>query len=744
MLPSNRPNLGLIATERVGYQAEVRRRYANPHPTAPSVCQAFEGKVGAQGFFNGMVITSPNMDYVPEYPVERRVIETYADGRWGLREYSRWPQMLVPDMMHIACIPRAPTVESHDVLWETLLPNSSWEEDLLTGVRDLGYVKKEIRTRLTTAAEWQISRFQLNENTTQDRPEDYCEHGAVLVTILRQALERMNLLPSGSETSIAVAAHVQRVSLELAGLSTYLEVVHRRLRGGLDHSSDVLPVVGTFVREGTGAQTCTRIGLPTWFLQPMTNTVKIWRTVGFESLPADMSGTRCDPPVYHEDGAVAGIANLTGNWLRVMALAVSKLLCGTHVPELHAAETPAVMSVEEQGSDGKRARIEGADAQAKHLGMRPVVGGSNAGEKPKKSRRDRKRLKTAANNLTSATDGQPADAGPAADSPANPCQPSRSFVASPFYSVPESWARALQEVSPVPRVAASALYFFPPPFLLDTVSSQLPPPADCVCPAAARNDDKILRYLHNHLRIRRFCRTRLFDPMMSSTPLTIADWRAALWGEFSEKEGGATGGSAAHIRRHKRRREEWNAICRLFGRVALLPSYREDRKASFRGKDFAAKDLVEAHDVRRWVLWESHEINFRCEVMALDTYLVQRKDWQEIHRWNRETAVSAIWGRSASVLSVLPADDLPEQADRWMSASHSDWRTCCDYLVAFVNVMLRWPAFPESLLGAVAEVSDWDEARYRTVCDEAVTFYVKTFVRVYQRLPTPPIPSVVR
>ncbi|EIW53630.1 uncharacterized protein TRAVEDRAFT_52750, partial [Trametes versicolor FP-101664 SS1] len=433
------------------------------------------------------------MDYVPEYPAECKVIETYADGRWGLREYSRWPQVLVPDMMHIPCIPRRPAMQSHKVLWDNLLPTSAWEEDSLTGVRDLGYIKKDIRTRLTTAAEWQISKFELVLSTMQDRPEQYCAHATVLVTILRQALDRMNKLPSAARTSIAVAAHAQRISLELAGMCTYLEVVHRRLSGGLDHSWEVLPVVGTFVREGTGAQTCTRIGLPTWFLQPLTHTVKIWRVVPLKTLPADMSGTPCEPPVYHEPGVVAGIANLTGNWQRVMVLAVSKLVCGTHVPDLQTTDTPAVMSIAEQRSEGKRARLDGSDVHSKHLDMRPAVGSGQQGQKRKKNRRDRRRQVAA-------------DSGAAADALAVSLpQPSKSFIPLPFYHVPDSWARALQDVSPVPRLEASALYFFPPPFLLDTVSSQLPMPSECVCPTAARNDDKILRYLHNHLRIRRFC-----------------------------------------------------------------------------------------------------------------------------------------------------------------------------------------------------------------------------------------------
>ncbi len=34
--------------------------------SAPSVCDPFEGKVAAQDRFTSMVITSPNMDYVPQ------------------------------------------------------------------------------------------------------------------------------------------------------------------------------------------------------------------------------------------------------------------------------------------------------------------------------------------------------------------------------------------------------------------------------------------------------------------------------------------------------------------------------------------------------------------------------------------------------------------------------------------------------------------------------------------------------
>lgn len=711
---------------------------------APRVCQAFEGKVAAQGFFTTMCITSPNMDYVPEYPVERYVIQTYADGRWGVREYSRWPQMLVADMMHVACIPRAASAEWPEVLWRALLPTTAWEEDPLTGVPGIGYIKQDIRVALKQGADWAMTRFELECLPKRDSAQAYRDHGVVLCLVLRQCLERMEKLPSAPAISVAVAAHVQRLTLELAGLCTYLEVVHRRLTDPTDYSSDVLPVLGTFVREGTAAQTCTRIGLPCWFLQPLTHTVKIWRTVNVDPLPFDMSGSECHPAIYHEAGAVAGIANLTGNWLRTMALSVSKLVCGTHMPALESSDAPAVLSTEDGPPEAKR--VKTTAVQAKHIGMRPGVAPEPSGAASKKNNRRQRKRQLEGTHPSAATAGpsnsgsQPQGGAGAAIVAAGrpfPPQPAKVFVPSPFYSVPEQWADALKAASPVAPSPAAALYFYPPPFLLDTVSAEARLPTGWSSPHAARNDDKVLRYLHNLLRIRRFCRARLFDPSMSSQPLTIGEWRAALWGDYNGKSTKASSNSPAELRRAKRRQDEWNAICRLFGRVALMASYREEQTASFRGHTLTAQDVAASHATRLWLLWESAEINFRCELMALDTLLVQRKDWQELHRWKRESEVSNVWGRPASVLSVLPLDAMRGETDRWISGTAGPWMSSRDSLRALLNLFARWPDVPNEL--ANADAGSWDDEQFSQLARKAVDFYVQTFVRVYKRLPTAPV-----
>ncbi|KAH9855775.1 hypothetical protein C2E23DRAFT_901143 [Lenzites betulinus] len=707
--------------------------------TAPEVCPPFEGRVAAQGGFATMVITSPNMDYVPDYPVEREVIETFEDGRWGLREYSRWPQMLVPDMMHVACIPREPSPLSGTVLWERLSPESAWEPDRLTGVSGLGFIKSDIRDRLRLEANAVVRTFKLDADQgdrSMNLPKDYADHGHVLVMILQQCVERMDKLASPPGIAVAVAAHIQRVSLELAGLITYLHTVVSRLSSRLSYERDILPVLGAFVRDATAAQTLHRIGLPTWFLQPLTRQTNIWRIVQVRSLPVDMSGQRSQPAIYHQAAGTAGLANLTGNWLRSMAMSVSKMVSGTHMPPLESVDSPAVYEFERSSLEMKRQRDNHGHIQAKHLGMRAA----KAAPPPPKKRPRRANGPDSVVGAASTSSTSPAHQGsnPVA-SPPSAVQPAKSFQPSPFYSLHPDWRHALRDVSPVPRSEVGALYFFPPPFLLDTVSSQAPIPENAVDAAAARKDDKILRYLHNHLRIRRFCRARLFDPMMSSQPLTIAEWRAALWGDYNGKEVPASAGESSDARRNKRRRDEWNAICRLFGRVALLPSYREDLSVSFRQQKFTARELATA-DIRPWVLWESHEINFRSELMALDTLLVHRPQWQEIHRWEREREVAEVWG-GRSLLSILPADHVAPPADRAPAEDPGHSTGTRIFIQRFVGIMTRWPECPVGLISDVEKIeamADYDEVRRA-----ALSFYVKTFVRVYQRLPVVPMPFPV-
>ncbi|KAI0352244.1 hypothetical protein OH77DRAFT_1428792 [Trametes cingulata] len=737
-------------------ESERRTREGLPPPPVlkvtesgppPDVCHAFEGKVAAQGFLQSLVITSPNMDYVPQYPVERGIVKLYVDGRWGLREYSRWPQVLVDNMVHVACIPREPSSVAPEILWHHLT-SADWEEDSLTGVPGYGFIKESIRTKLVRAAKIAFTEWrQVLRKGGPSHLVCYRDHGNVLLLALRHAVDHIERLPSTRTICIHVAAHVQRICLELTGLCTYINVVVPRLTFPSEPPWPLLPVMGAFVQDPSAAQMCTSIGLPVWFLQPLTHYVKVWRVVEFQKPPADLAGDESDDAGRGGPPAFAALANLSGNWLQRMSLTVSKLVCAVTLQALASQQgEPGVLSTNPVPSAPKRAKTQEADPRGKHLQK-------DTNPPQKKTRRGRRQALKAAKRAVaeaeaermtedesqpqSQRDAVAASTGPAPNG--QPPQPMKRFVLSPFYSVPEPWALALRRSSPV-QSEEQALYFYPPPYLLDTVCSQMPLPPDAINPSAARTDEKVLRYLHNLVRIRRFCRTRLFDVTLTANPLSIGEWRASLWGDYTEKERYTdVPNKTAGMRRSQRRQKTANAIIRVFDRVAMIPHYREDMVGSIRGRDVGAKDIIADPSIRQLLLWESHEINFRCELMALDALLLQSGDWEDTHRWEREAQVSAVWGEPSSVISILPSDDFAGARDRWLAGSHPDWHTCRPYLVNFLRIMKRWPDFPETLLKHAAEAERWDGKRYDEVAREAASFYVKTFVGKYQRLPIPPI-----
>ncbi|OJT03263.1 hypothetical protein TRAPUB_6130 [Trametes pubescens] len=694
------------------------------------------------------------MDFVPQYPVERSIIETFANGRWGVHEYSRWPQLLLPEMMHVACIPRQQMSDHiRQVLWEDLRPDVHWTEDPETGVKGLGFLTKDIRNALVDAAELILAATEAYCTGT----EPIRAHGRFLRMLLRQVVDRMNRLPSTSGIAVAVGAHVQRLGLELEGILGYINTFEPRLNDAADYSHSMIPVLGAFVREGTDAQTLVRIGMPTWFLQPLTHQVRVWKIVDAESVEERVPLSQ--PPIFQKKQAVAGVLNLTSNWLSSMSLAVSKQVCGTRLMGM-VAEGDGAGGFSTSGSPSKRPRIDASEMHSKHLDVAKAVDvqPSDAVQQQQQQKKKKKKKTRGGKHgrnrgsaigqghansqgeATSAADGTPTQPEAGVDRPATmSAHPSRSFTRSPFYSVPDVWQRVLEGVSPLPQPTVSVVYFYPPPFLLDTVSTLATLPADCAHPQLVRTDEKVHRYLHNLVRIRKFCRTRLFDPSMSSQPLTIAEWRAALWGDYDIHTHAAGGQTEADVRRAQKRQNERNGISRLLGRTALLPSYRPDSTPTLEGSSISAQAAASALDVRARLLWEAHEVNFRCELMALDTAIVHRPDWTEMLRWEREATVSGVWGPDTSVVSVIPPPDITQAPFCWSTPPDPSWRDVRQYLARFLAIMVRWPDTPQSLVDARVDHDDCTPDDFETVQCEAVAYYVRTFVAHFHRLPTPPI-----
>lgn len=191
----------------------------------------------------------------------------------------------------------------------------------------------------------------------------------------------MECLPAWPAVAVVVGAHIQRVSLELYGLETYLQVLLPRLESHHDYSHAILPVVGIFVRDATAVQQCVRMGLLTWFLQPLTRHLKVWSVVEAQA-PPYLSSVEISLPMHHHPNEMARVMNLTGSWLSSMVFALSRQLCASTLPPL----TPIAHS-----RDSKRARTELVpSSRGRDHGSLAIIGaGQQPRTKPQQSDHDR-------------------------------------------------------------------------------------------------------------------------------------------------------------------------------------------------------------------------------------------------------------------------------------------------------------------------------------------------------------------
>lgn len=54
--------------------------------------------------------------------------------------------------------------------------------------------------------------------------------------------------------------------------------------------------------------------------------------------------------------------------------------------------------------------------------------------------------------------------------------------------------------------------------------------------------------------------------------------------------------------------------------------------------------------MRAYILWESHEVNFRAELLSFDTLMVQRPTWSFNQKFHREFFVSRVWGAPSPII----------------------------------------------------------------------------------------------
>ncbi|KAI9068227.1 hypothetical protein FKP32DRAFT_1555812, partial [Trametes sanguinea] len=422
------------------------------------------------------VFTTPNQQWVPEFAIAHGEITAYADGRWGRHEYSRWPQAYARDCFHVACIPRNPSLEGPSAFsFRTFRPEDWKVEDC--GVRNVGFLKPEVLKPLELEASKAIQSLMSCHRSRKE----WNEVGRFLIVCLRQTLDRVRVLPAPQSVTISLAAHVQRLTLEMYGLRNLLDVILQRLESQRDFSSDVLDILGAHTPDPAVAQVLFRAGVPVWFQQPMTTCVAIYQVVARTDIPAEFSSVPSYPRLVLAKRDISGVLNTAGEWQRAMGAMLRRQLCSSSLPQL---DRPAQ---DDREPPSKRAREDASTA----------------------------------NRWSSDTSGHESTASSTQRCvPAFAPSPFRQHYPSSLTSISVAWTRALSDVGRLPQPPQSVTYYYPPPWFIDCLSGFDAHPG------------RIARNAHHMLSIRTFCRLRLFDPTIAGRPLTITEWRDALWGDY--------------------------------------------------------------------------------------------------------------------------------------------------------------------------------------------------------------------
>ncbi|GBE84377.1 hypothetical protein SCP_0603560 [Sparassis crispa] len=570
--------------------------------------------------------------------------------------------------------------------------------------------------------------------------------GMQLLLMLTQCLDRLHLLPTSCNHTIVLGAHVQCLTLKLWGYVNYYSVIVSRLETPTLHGSadwDILPVRGAFTNDVSVTQSLFCIGVLFRFIQMKTDKMRIKKWAFPVPISNELSLEMSWSCLLRNETNLAGILNCPGDWPSRMLHEATNAVCDVQLPPLKGASesSSAEQPPQKKQKNDKQLSVQQGDGNVKSQASHSVAESSKKSKQSHCGMRGKKNHHVEGSSMETS---QPAHL---------------SLVHECSTLIGAAWNTALSAVPPLAAPARVATYFFPPPFMLGCSS------------------DKLRWYLHNFVRIHRFCHQRILDPTIGGLPLKIVKWCDALWGDYSLDEA-VDGGSAITVSRSvdasvegemgvtegpirtsdatgpmsqvnsasktgsakkvKDRHERQQNIHHLFTATGRMSSYIETAQPHF-GMDLISVDDVD--ELCEKLLWEVHETNWHCELHALDAHLLDMSKWSSMHHWEREAQLAKVWDKrdSGSGLTFTPCWNSHDVVFCWVRAPAQGWLPCKKFLAAFIAVMQRWPELPEGLRLDARKVLAYEADKYNLLQENIVRFYVTTFVHHFHHLPITPI-----
>ncbi|KAH8109471.1 hypothetical protein DFH11DRAFT_1731065 [Phellopilus nigrolimitatus] len=694
---------------------------------------AFDARVAADMLFEDRIITSPNADWVPEFPFANNKSEIlrFDDGFWGGHEYSRWPQLHSGSNPHHACIPfsRPLVVDSltnDKAMWYS--PKETDFEELGASRRNrqnelLGRFRPQVIAPLSSTLELFAAKAKWHYEKTGEK--ELLTLISTLLLAARMDIDQLKLNPTSFRLSLDLFREVQRFCLELNAIVGYSSVILPRMCDTETKQNDVLlRCRGVFTTEPRVVQQMYRIGIPVWYIRPaaaLTSETKIFEVVNCTSWTENLSA--CRPKV-------------NGEWFNDF-ISLEWDLGTTNLQVIDESSITQFIGIL-HGFSSTRSKT-GTTLRAPVVVSKPGASGSSSSSASRLEASSLSSARQTANKCESKRQLDSSSVG----SGAKINHTRHLYIPNGVSGLPDLpdhhlvIRRVLHDLGLLPqpkKEGLAAMYSLPPPFLL-----------------IHTDPEKNGRYYHNYLRIRKALISVLYNGS-SFSPIRrkIQQWRNILWGKYDmvkELSVGVTSEAAEriygalrdaykgmsirvddvseeHVRASKKQKRGDNAAAKVTLSVEhSLPSYTPDVKPIWRGQKIPLARVNADHALRQEIQWDLAENLFRVELIELDRVLVSRSFMTTEEK-----------KRAIALRGVFLCGDL-ENTDYFTNLTQpvkEYWGSSLDplSLASFKVVLERWPGCPKRLTTGNAV----DGQDFPTM----IEFYVASFVKQYHRVPTMP------
>ncbi|KII86126.1 hypothetical protein PLICRDRAFT_178403, partial [Plicaturopsis crispa FD-325 SS-3] len=210
-----------------------------------------------------LVVTSPNVDFIPYLTLGRSTLVQRADGRFGAQDFTVMPQKFSVKFPHCGLIPALPLDQSHRAapLWLTPgrsqfveIPGSAFED---VGNLAPGWVKA-----IEPLVEELVDGVKKWEQT---HPRDYLLRGTL--TNLKQALSRLKYNPYTRRDMVNDYAYFCRCAHDVHALLKYLVKYEDVMITGTEIAPALRGILGTWTDDPERVQFLVTTGIPVWFVR---------------------------------------------------------------------------------------------------------------------------------------------------------------------------------------------------------------------------------------------------------------------------------------------------------------------------------------------------------------------------------------------------------------------------------------------------------------------------------------------